>query len=227
LYSKLAELAEEVGVLREVEAAQKDSAAQLESAYTERLARLRSTSERQQKVLEDSLRATEARLTAAAEGRELALVAVKQLEVASRDERAELEARLRSEAAEARRERDELLGQRENSSKLIAELTRKVNQIEAANIAMTSRVNEAEMEALVRERDSLLAVIEQQNRDHESIQRMSQASLRMLHQRQSLLDERDFDGDLGGDGVLRLQDSMQAMLAREGGILQSEMVDAK
>ena len=194
--------------------------------YSEKFAALKSSSEKQINVLEEGLRMAETRLTFMTDMRDEATRSLTDRQRTHQEECQQLESRLNQEVETLKREREDLLSQRESSTRLIADLTAKLNAAEVANIALASKAKEEEIAALTSERDCLLMIIEQQRQEHENVQRMSQASLRMLQQRQGVLDSISEDS-AQYDGVLRLQDTIQSLLTREGDILQSEMSNAQ
>lgn len=208
------------------EAKLRETLAELENLYSDKYTTLRSSSEKQITVLEEGLRAAETRLSFMTEMRDEVARTLSDKQRSHQEEFQQLESRLNEEIETLKKEREDLLSQRESSTRLIADLTAKLNAAEVANIALASKAREEEIAALTSERDSLLKIIEQQRHEHENIQRMSQASLRMLQQRQSVLDNIS-EETVQYDGVLKLQDTIQALLNREGNILQSEMSSAQ
>ena len=193
------------------EAKLRETLAELENLYSDKYTALRSASEKQITVLEEGLRAAETRLSFMTEMRDEVARTLSDKQRSHQEEFQQLESRLNEEIETLKKEREDLLSQRESSTRLIADLTAKLNAAEVANIALASKAREEEIAALTSERDSLLKIIEQQRHEHENIQRMSQASLRMLQQRQSVLDNIS-EETVQYDGVLKLQDTIQALL---------------
>lgn len=200
---------------------------QLETTYKEKLDQLRSSSEARISVLEEGLHVAESRLRAVAESRDAAQRSLKDAEASGRIELTILREKHEDALSKVMEEKGTLLVQRDDSSRLIADLTRKVNELESSNLLIASKLNEGEMSAVVLERDALLRIVEQQNRDHDSIQRMSQTSLKMVQQRQTRLGDRGAEDEDFQEGALLLQESLQSILAREGSLLRSEILDAK
>ena len=225
-HSKTAVLEEELRRVRLSEADLRASGRQLEAMFADKVSNLRGAAEQQVRLLEDSLRSAEGRLGIMTELRDEAVRALHRREEEGARERSELQAGLGAQLTALTAERDDLLAQREAQTRLVGELTAKVGAAELAGIEQWSRAKEGEIAALVEERETLLGIIAAQDKDQDSAQRVSQASLRMLQHRQAALDEGGY-GDEFTDGVLRLQDSLQSLLDREGGILQAEMMDAK
>ena len=85
----------------------------------------------------------------------------------------------------------------------------------------------SDLEVVKLQRDSLYEIINQQEKQIQVQQQQSEASLKMLHQRQEALDryEQKSGGDM--DELVTLQNSLHKMLANEGELLQSELIDAR
>jgi len=85
----------------------------------------------------------------------------------------------------------------------------------------------SELEIVQLQRDSLYEIITQQEKQIQVQQQQAENSLKMLHQRQEALDryEQRSGGDM--DELVTLQNSLHKMLANEGELLQSELIDAR
>lgn len=85
----------------------------------------------------------------------------------------------------------------------------------------------SELEIVQLQRDSLYEIITQQEKQIQVQQKQAENSLKMLHQRQEALDR--YEQRTGGDmeELVTLQNSLHKMLANEGELLQSELIDAR
>jgi hypothetical protein len=99
-------------------------------------------------------------------------------------------------------------------------------QINLEKASNDSKVK-SELEIVKLQRDSLYEIINQQEKQIQVQQQQSESSLKMLHQRQEALDR--YEQRTGGemDELVSLQNSLHKMIANEGELLQSELIDAR
>jgi hypothetical protein len=87
----------------------------------------------------------------------------------------------------------------------------------------------SQLEVMTMERDSLVEIVRQQGQALRVQQQQSEASLKMLHQRQGALEriESQTVDSKNMEELTRLQDELHALMSREGRTLYSELMDVK